>query len=162
MSEGEVQVYIASDETIVTVVRGSKSPNDFRVRYRQPGHRKRQPKHVHLIVDLYLKWSANPTSTDMLVDGFIQFMRTCDPVDSFPPVEAAIFSTNVRAASLSFKALDSYGDYPADLLIALMRLVMLQERTNYPKGTININMLEAFRRHDDIFTVIGTATFGGR
>jgi hypothetical protein len=37
---------------------------------------------------------------------------------------------------------------------------MIQEKTNYPKGTLNIEVFERFKNHyDDIFSVVSAATF---
>jgi len=40
---------------------------------------------------------------------------------------------------------------------------MIQEKTNYPSGTMNIKVFEAFKNnYNDIFSVVSAATFGGR
>jgi hypothetical protein len=45
--------------------RGKKvqSPFDFIVRYREPGKRIRTPKHIHWIIDLYIKDAHRPSLT---------------------------------------------------------------------------------------------------
>lgn len=38
---------------------------------------------------------------------------------------------------------------------------MIQEKSNYPNGTLNLHLFERFRAKADIFSVVSTATFRG-
>jgi hypothetical protein len=156
-------IFTASDGSAVMVEPGTKpnSPFDFRVRYRQTGKRIRTPKHVHVVVDLYLKWAGNGPLTDAFVQEVSTFIRTCQAASEFPPVDPAIFQSSVRAASQKYQGLNMFGEYPVDFLVAIVMLLMIQEKTNYPKGNLNLRMFERFVRHDDIFGVVGTATYRG-
>jgi hypothetical protein len=156
-------IFTSSDGSEILVEPGTK-PNsafDFRVRYRQLGKRIRTPKHIHVIVDLYLKWAGDRRLTDAFAQEMSTFIRTCQPASAFPPVNPTTFATVVRVASQKYDGLKDFGEYPVDFLVAIMMLLMIQERTNYPKGTLNLRMFESFLRHDDIFRVVGTATYRG-
>jgi hypothetical protein len=39
---------------------------------------------------------------------------------------------------------------------------MVQEKTNYPDGTMNLDLFRLFREGADIFSVVSAATFRGR
>jgi hypothetical protein len=39
---------------------------------------------------------------------------------------------------------------------------MIQERTNYPEGVLNLQLFQKFRDGEDIFSVVSAATFRGR
>ncbi|PSO60839.1 MAG: hypothetical protein BRC35_00915, partial [Cyanobacteria bacterium QH_10_48_56] len=65
------QIYRTNTGVIIYVSQGSKSPHDFVVRYREPGKRQRTPKHIHFIIDLYLKRKGNRELTQRLVEHFV-------------------------------------------------------------------------------------------
>ena len=48
------------DRIQVGIEPGSKSKNDFKVKYRIPNGRERTPKHIHLVIDILLKRQGNP------------------------------------------------------------------------------------------------------
>lgn len=164
MEEGDVTVFSASDGSVVTVRPGRKPSSrlDFVVRYRQAGRRRRTPKHIHTVVDLYLKRCREPALTDQLVDEIIAYTREVQPVAKFPPVEPPLFQSQVELVASKYAGLSGQGEYPVDFLIAVSMLLMLQEKTNYPSHPLRLNVFEAFRSGKDIFTVVSTATFRGR
>ncbi len=41
----------------------------------------------------------------------------------------------------------------------ITELIMIQEKTNYPNGTINLNLFKKFRNGADIFSIVSAATF---
>jgi len=65
-------IYKTSNDVEILVEPGDKSKNDFRVRYQEPGKRKRTPKHIHLIIDLYMKKENNKRKTMELVDQLLE------------------------------------------------------------------------------------------
>jgi len=58
-------VYTTSNNVEIRVYPGKKkqSPFDFIVRFKESGKRERTPRHVHLIVEMYVKLAYNPTLT---------------------------------------------------------------------------------------------------
>lgn len=139
----------------IFVRKGSKSKNDFRVQYREPGKRVRTPKHIHWVVDLYIKREHARNLTNKLLDYFIDITKKIHPVKKFPPE----FQYFTKIDFKKYEELDEYGEYSVDFLIATVELIMIQEKTNYPKGTINLNLLEAFRKNTSIFDIVSRATF---
>ena len=142
----------------ILVSKGSKkeSPFDFRVHYREPGKRVRTPKHIHLIIDLYMKLSRNEELTLKLVDYLIDMMKKLKPVTQYPP---SLQVYNKQDLS-KFEELNNYGEYSVEFIVVVTELIMIQEKTNYPTGTMNVKVFERFRdKHDDIFAVVSAATF---
>ena len=144
----------------IYVERGNKSPNDFVVRYLDPnvGHL-RTPKHIHLVVDLYMKSSGDRLLTAALVDHILgNILARARPSQSYPP-QLQVFSQEHVPA---FKALEQFGEYPLDFLLVVLELIIIQEKTNYPRGTMNLELFRRFREGGDIFSVVSLATFRGR
>lgn len=136
--------------------RGRKSAFDFKVRYRNPGGRLRTPRHSHWAVDLDMKYRANAALTRGLIDHLLDIMTRQVPANTFPPTVVV-----PDAATLTrFAELNAYGDYSAEFLIVVVSLIMLQEKTNYPAGTMNRRLLKMIRDGADLFSIISAATLG--
>jgi hypothetical protein len=152
-------VHITEKNVEIKVSPGKKSANDFRVHYREPGKRVRTPKHIHLIIDLYMKLSRNKLMTEELLDHIInEIILKVQPSTSYPP-RLQVFSKNHVDR---FRELDSYGEYSVEFILIVVELIMIQEKTNYPNGTMNLRLFEKFRKGADIFEVVSAATFTGR
>jgi len=149
-------IYTATNQVEIHIEKGSKSLNDFIVRYREPQKRIRTPKHIHLIVDLFAKRTANPPLTNALVDHILQnIILKVIPAVSFPPSLQIFQPADVHP----FEELSQHGEYSAEFLLVLVELIMIQEKTNYPNGTINRNLFQKFREGADIFSIVSAATF---
>jgi len=143
----------------ILVSRGVKSQYDFKVQYQEIGKRVRTPKHIHLIIDLYMKLTGNRQLTLQLVEHIINnVILKVQPATSYPPA-LQIFSSGVVS---QFQQLDNYGEYSVEFLLVITELIMIQEKTNYPRGVMNLNLFKSFKRGDDIFSVVSAATFRGR
>jgi len=57
-----------------------------------------------------------------------------------------------------FKELSRYGEYNVKFLLLLAKLLMLQEKTNYPEGQLFQNLLKKLKEGEDIFSILQTAT----
>lgn len=148
----------------VLVSKGGKpAPADFLVHYRRlaRGARIRTPKHIHLIVDLFAKRIANANQTEQLVRNHLKFIRDSYPAARFPPVDPERFHVRVQREAAGFAALDGIGEFPVDFLIGVLMLVQIQEKTNYPAGTVSEELYNDFLAGDDIFSLVGTATWRG-
>lgn len=151
-------MHTTEDRIKVFVSKGSKkeSPYDFRVHYQELDKRVRTPKHIHLIIDLYMKLSKNKELTLKLVDYLINMMKKLNPVTKYPPSLQVYNKEDIT----QFEELNSYGEYSVEFILVVTELIMIQEKTNYPKGTMNVKVFERFRdKHDDIFSVVSAATF---
>ncbi|MBI2451843.1 hypothetical protein HYV50_02060 [Candidatus Pacearchaeota archaeon] len=142
----------------VFVSKGNKpeSPFDFRVHYQEPEKRIRTPKHIHLIIDLYMKLSHKKNLTIKLVEYLIDIMKKLKPETKFPPTLQVYDKKDIA----QFKELNKYGEYSVEFIFVVTELIMIQEKTNYPTGTMNVKVFERFRdKYDDIFSVVSAATF---
>lgn len=151
-------VHTTKNAIKVYVSKGSKkeSPFDFRVHYQEPDKRVRTPKHIHIIIDLYMKLSRNEELTLKLVDYLIAMMKKLKSETKFPP-SLQVYNKNDIA---KFQELNNYGQYSVEFILVVTELIMIQEKTNYPNGTMNVKVFEKFRnKHDDIFSVVSAATF---
>jgi hypothetical protein len=77
----------AKDGVEVAMERGKKQESalDFVVRFREPGKQWRTPKHIHLIVELYVKEAYDKELTHRLRDHLLQVFEAVHPIDSYPP-----------------------------------------------------------------------------
>lgn len=155
---GYYLIYTAKKDVKIMVSKGTKtqSPLDFRVHYKEPGKRMRTPKHIHIIIDLYMKLSKDRELTMRLVNHIIEnIIKKVQPATKFPP-DLQIFSDHHIH---EFSALDDYGEYSVDFILPVCELIMIQEKTNYPNGVLNLDLFEKFKATKDIFSVVSAATF---
>ncbi|RME59897.1 hypothetical protein D6779_03225 [Candidatus Parcubacteria bacterium] len=135
---------------------GKKSAWDFIVRYKEPSKRMRTPKHIHIVVDLFAKRTGNRALTHQLIKHIISdIILSVQPVASYPP-RLQVFSPKTIQA---FQELNAFGEYSVEFLLVVVELLMLQEKTNYPDGTLNLRLFQHFLEDADIFTIVSTATF---
>lgn len=139
----------------VFVEKGDKSVNDFIVKYRINGKRIRTPKHIHLLIDLLLKKENDESTANQLLDCLIDILHKIEPSKTYPP-QLQVFSPK---SDSKFKALNSFGEYQVDFLLILFELIMIQEKTNYPKGKLNLLLFKKLREGADIFSLVSAATF---
>lgn len=151
-----IPIYTAQNGAVIGVVKGVKSLYNFRVKYQEPAKRERTPKHMHVIIDLYMKSVGNEPLTMQMVDHIISdIILKVSPANGFPPKLQIFQPFHARA----YRQLDKYGEYPVDFLLVVTELIQIQEKTNYPTGTLNLNLFRLFREKADIFSVVSAATF---
>jgi hypothetical protein len=148
-------IYKTKNDVEIYVFVGSKSPNDFIVKYREPGKHMRTPKHIHLIIDLYLKKAGNRDLTLSLIEYIIQIINQVKPANVFPPRLQIFENEKIEY----YSKLNQYGEYTTEFLFVVSELIMIQEKTNYPNGTMNLKVFTNFLKGVDIFSVVSTATF---
>lgn len=151
-----IPIYRTKNGIIIGVLKGRKSLYNFKVKYRQPGKVERTPKHIHVIIDLYMKLVGDEQLTMKLVDHIIEdIILKVKPATTFPP-SLQVFKP-IRANQ--YRDLNHYGEYPVDFLLVTTELIQIQEKTNYPEGTLNLRLFRLFRQKADIFSVVSAATF---
>jgi hypothetical protein len=148
-------IHTTLSEDQIFVAKGSKSQLDFIVKYRSPGKRLRTPKHIHLVVDLYAKLAGNENLSMKFIDHVISMIEQMQPVQMFPP-RLQFFSKEQLSL---FDGLDMYGEYSVEFLLVVIELIMLEEKTNYPNGTLNLRIFRNMREKADIYSVVSAATF---
>lgn len=157
--KGPTLIYTTSKGVQIFAEKGGKSLFNFKVRYREPGKPRRTPKHIHLIIDLYMKKVGDKDLTMQLVDHLLEnVILKVRPSTTNPPQLQVFSSDQVQR----FQTLDAYGEYTVEFLLVVGELIAIQERTNYPLGTMTERLFRSFREEKDIFSVVSAATFRGR
>jgi len=151
-------VYTTMGNVRIEVYPGSKrqSPYDFIVKFREPGKRERTPAHVHLIVEMYVKHAFNSSLTLKLRKHILEMLSKVEPVTSFPPTIQYFKPEHVE----SFKELDKVGEFTVEFMLVAIELVAIQEKTNYPTGTLTESLYKSFGVKDR-FQVIQKAIWRG-
>lgn len=139
----------------IGIDRGAKSTNDFKVKYRLPKGRERTPKHIHLIIDILLKRQGNPALTNKLVKHLLDILEQLKPISAYPPSFQCFKSGGIK----EYEGLNKFGEYKVEFLLAIFELIMIQETTNYPTGTMNRRLFEKILQGADIFALVSAATF---
>jgi hypothetical protein len=145
----------AKDGVEVAMERGKKQESalDFVVRFREPGKQWRTPKHIHLIVELYVKEAYDKELTHRLRDHLLQVFEAVHPIDSYPP-KLQFFKPE---HALLFQSLDAVGEMSVEFLLVVSELIFIQEKTNYQGGSLTYKLYQDFGVKDR-FTVVNTAT----
>lgn len=130
----------------------SESPYDFIVKFKEPNKRERTPAHVHLIVEMYVKHAYNPSLTMKLKEHILTMIRAIKPVSLFPPSLQFFRPEHIEL----FKDLDKVGEFTVEFLLVVTELMAIQEKTNYPKGSLTESLYEGFG-FKDRFSVIQKA-----
>jgi hypothetical protein len=152
-------IYTTAENVQIFVEPGKKSTYDFIVRFRQPGGRLRTPRHVHLIVEMYVKQAHDAVLTMRLRDHLLGLFDQIASVTVFPPTLQLHQSDDVRP----FQGLNAVGEFSVEFLLVVSELIFIQEKTNYPSGSLTQGLYRAFGVKDR-FSVIGMATntrYGG-
>ena len=147
-------VYITKTNVQIGVYPGRKpeSPYDFIVKFREPNKRERTPSHVHLIVEMYVKYAHNPPLTLKLKDHILTILTQVKPINSFPP-SLQLFKPEHAEP---FRDLDKVGEFTVEFLLVVTELMAIQEKTNYPAGSLTESLYKAFGVKDR-FSVIQKA-----
>lgn len=139
-------VYTTKQNVQIGVYPGKKpeSPYDFIVKFREPNKRERTPAHVHLIVEMYVKYAHNPSLTLKLKEHILTMLSYIKPVNSFPPTLQFFKPEHVEA----FKELDKVGEFSVEFMLVITELMAIQEKTNYPTGSLTESLYEDFATKD--------------
>lgn len=149
-------VYTTKDNIQILVYPGKKkeSPYDFIVRFKEPNKRERTPAHVHLIVEMYVKHAYNPILTLKLRDHILKMFESIKPLNSFPPSLQFFREEHIE----QFRELDKVGEFSVEFLLVVTELIAIQEKTNYPRGSLTERMYRDFGK-EDRFSVIQKAVW---
>lgn len=147
-------VYITKRNVKIAVYPGRKpeSPYDFIVKYQKPTKRERTPAHVHLIVEMYVKHAYNPSLTLKFRDHILKMFENIEPIDYFPPRLQYFKPEHVEP----FRELDKVGEFSIEFMLVVTELMAIQEKTNYPAGSLTASLYGDFGVKDR-FSVIQKA-----
>jgi len=135
-------VYTTKANVQIGVYPGRKpeSPYDFIVKFREPNKRERTPAHVHLIVEMYVKYAYNPSLTLKLKEHILTMLGQIKPINSFPPTLQFFKPEHIE----KFKDLDKVGEFTIEFLLVVIELMAIQEKTNYPEGSLTESLYKDF------------------
>ncbi|MEW6409239.1 MAG: hypothetical protein AB1488_03890 [Nitrospirota bacterium] len=109
------------------------------------------------LLELYVKHAYNPSLTLKLRDHILRMLSQIKPVNSFPPTLQLFKPEHIEP----FKELDKVGEFTIEFLLVAIEPVAIQEKTNYPTGTVTENLYENFGVKDR-FSVIQGAVWRGK
>ncbi|MEE1290600.1 MAG: hypothetical protein UHW86_06165 [Spirochaetota bacterium] len=152
---------------IIGIYQGSLSCYDMIIRYRQLINNKwtrvRTPKHIHWAVDVLIKQNENSEATKRFVEFLLDYWSKVEPLTSEMDrnnlLNIETLKAEVNEEAKKYEMLAEKGEYSVKFLILLAKLLMYQEKTNYPEAYMFKRLLEQLRDCPDIFSVISTATF---
>jgi hypothetical protein len=153
-------IYTTQDNFEILVYPGKKEQSefDFIVKFRRKGtRRERTPKHIHFIVELYVKYYFDKDLTLGLKEHILEMLRNIKPANTFPPSLQFFKPEHVD----KFRKLDKFGELSVEFLLVAIELVAIQEKTNYPKGTLTEKLYKDLFVKDR-FYVIQKATWRNR
>jgi len=169
-SKGEViapiSVINVNESFILAIYKGKKSSVDILIRYRQKlkngeWSNIRTPKHIHWTVDILIKMFQEEHLTKQFLDELMKIWET----EIYPLNEEERNKLDLtellnydKETLERFKELSRYGEYNVKFLLLLAKLLMLQEKTNYPEGQLFQNLLKKLKEGEDIFSILQTAT----
>ena len=147
-------VYTTKANIQIGVYPGKKpeSPYDFIVKFKEPNKRERTPAHIHMIVEMYVKHAHNPSLTLKLKEHILQMLSQIKPINFFPPELQFFKPEHVEP----FKDLDKVGEFSVEFLFVVSELMAIQEKTNYPAGSLTESLYKDFGVKDR-FSVIQKA-----
>jgi len=153
-SQEDDLVYTTKANVQIGVYPGRKpeSPYDFIVKFREPNKRERTPAHVHLIVEMYVKHAFNPQLTLRLKEHILLMLASIKPINSFPPSLQYFKPEHIEP----FKDLDRVGEFTVEFMLVVTELMAIQEKTNYPEGSLTESLYRGFGVKDR-FSVIQKA-----
>jgi len=151
-------VYTTKENMQILVYPGTKteSPYDFKVKFKKQEGRERTPKHIHMIVEMYVKHAYNPILTMKLRDHILEIFERIQPIDYFPPKLQFFKSEHLEP----FEELDKVGEFTVEFLLVTTELIAIQEKTNYPKGSLTESLYKDFGVKER-FQVIRKASWRG-
>lgn len=143
----------------IFVCRGKKSAKDFVVKFRLPGTRMRgrAPTHAHLLSELHIAAAVNEPMARELRAYLLSVFKKLRPLERYPPRIVFVQEKDVQR----FKALDRIRDFDVEFLLKLFELIMLQEKTNYPEGSLTRELLEGFLTEPRVMNFF-KSTFRGK
>ncbi len=161
-----INVIKVNDNFILAIYKGKKGPADILIRYRQKlkdgsWSRIRTPKHIHWTVDILIKMFQEEHLTKQFIDELMKIWEkeiqpiTQDERDVLELTELLNYDTETLER---FRELSKYGEYNVKFLLLIAKLLMLQEKTNYPEGQLFQTLLKKLKDGEDIFSILQTAT----
>lgn len=156
---------VCSDKYKIFVFQGSLSKNDIIIKYSENKKRLRTPKHIHWTVDILMKLQGERKLTREFLVKIKQEWDNCKGLKNNDTITLSnvIHDGEKEIDIKSFEPLNKYGEYEMDFLFTLMKLLMVQEKTNREDAYMFGKIIEKLLEDEiDIFAIMSAAGFGGR
>jgi len=162
-------IFKVNSTYILGVYQGSISKFDLLLKYRQKDpctktgwSRIRTPKHIHWAVDVLLKIHSEEEQAKAFLNFLINYwdkdVRPITSVEERSELFNPDFITAINAESNNYINLAGKGEYSVKFLLLIAKLLMFQEKTNYPQAYMFKKLLIALEKGDDIFKIVSVAT----
>ena len=103
---------------------------------------------------MYVKYAHNPSLTLKLKDHILTMLGQIEPVNFFPPGLQFFNPEQIDP----FRDLDKVGEFTVEFLLVVTELMAIQEKTNYPGGSLTESLYKGFGVKDR-FSVIQKAVW---
>jgi hypothetical protein len=149
------------------IYQGNKSEYDIIIKYKELINgsytRERTPKHIHMAVDLLIKLHEDTVLTNNLLDFLIQHYADIKGLSNFDDVNNVFHMDNLLGDCQDIiqqsTLLNNKGEYSVKFLVLLVKLLMIQEKTNYPDGVLFQKLLNKFKSNPTIWDIVSQASF---
>ena len=158
-----------NSDYILAIYKGKKGKADIVIKYRQKlkngkWSNIRTPKHIHWTVDMLIKMFQERELTQSFLDELMKIWK--NEIHPLSEEERNKLDLNEllnydKTTLEKYKKLSNYGEYNVKFLILLAKLLMFQEKTNYPQGKLFQKLIKKLKEGEDIFSILQTATFRG-
>lgn len=162
-------IFQVNDSYILGVYQGRLSEFDLLLKFRQKDSSKksgwsniRAPKHIHWAVDLLLKMNTEPIKTKEFLNFLLDYWNNnVEPIKTKVERDDLLSNqliTEVNNEADNYLELANKGEYSVKFLILMAKLLMYQEKTNYPQAYMFKDLLTALENGKDIFKIVRIAT----
>jgi len=155
---------------ILAIYQGNLSKFDILIKYRQLENgewsRIRTPKHIHWAVDILIKLYQDKKTTKKFISKLMKIWNESSGIttqEEFNKIDITKLYKEFEDDINEFKTLNTKGEYSVGFLILLLKLLMVQEKTNKEDAYMFSKILKKLKSdNNEIFSLISTATHNGR
>lgn len=150
---------------VVGVYKGKLSELDIVIKYRKKVNgkwtRRRQPNHLHWVIDLIVKKSHQKRASKKFLELLIKLWDNIPRVNTIQ--EREIFLEHVEDGIPLLPAnLNEYGDFNVEELYLILKLLAFQEKINREDAHVFKDILTALKKRNDIHSVVAKTNFKRR
>lgn len=155
------------DGVRIGIFQGSKGQNpelDIVIKYidRRKSKRLRTPKHIHWVIDLFIKKEHNRHLTMDLVLYLYQTWAKLEPLRTKEDQKNIMQRLSTKEDLERFEELNQYGEYSVEFIAYVIELFVIEEKTGMEGAFMFKELFDALLQEKDIFYVVSKATHNGR
>lgn len=138
----------------------NKNRLDFHVRYKDPNQDEHDLPHAILVEDVYRKRKRDtPQDFETLLNHMLKLIANVEAVGKFPPVVVQFAPEHLE--KLHQAGLVDLPGFDLEVLLVAFELIQIQEKTNYPNGTLPTRLFTAILDEPDSLVAISNLTVFG-